>query len=52
MSKPSPFAVAAEMISAATAIRSLFEALTDQGFSETQALAIVRDAVRPTGVPQ
>ncbi|MFJ5997565.1 hypothetical protein [Streptomyces sp. NPDC092370] len=51
MSKPyNPFSVAADMISAAMAIRALFEALTDQGFNETQALAIVRDAVRPVGV--
>jgi hypothetical protein len=51
VSKPyNPFSVAADMIAAATALYALFEALKDAGFTESQALAVTRDAVRPVGV--
>jgi hypothetical protein len=49
MSKPSPFSLAADTIAAATAVRTLFEALTDQGFTEAQALVLVREVIRPVG---
>lgn len=52
MSKPSNFAMVAEMISAATALHCLYEALIDQGFTEDQALTLVRDTLRPVGTAQ
>ncbi|MEU9058991.1 hypothetical protein AB0D13_08980 [Streptomyces sp. NPDC048430] len=53
MSKKTPypsFALTAELVAAATALYTLFEALKAAGFSEAQAFAIARDAIRPVGV--
>lgn len=47
MSKtPNPFALAVDAIAAATALHALFEALKDAGFTEGQALNLVRDMAR------
>ncbi|MEV6730542.1 hypothetical protein [Streptomyces sp. NPDC051364] len=41
-----PFSLAADLISAATALHSYFEALKGAGFTDSQAFAIVRDMAR------
>jgi len=42
----SPFAMAADLIAAATALYSYFEALKSAGFTDAQAYNIVRDMAR------
>ncbi|MEU3618826.1 hypothetical protein ABZ725_41865 [Streptomyces sp. NPDC006872] len=41
-----------ELVAAATAVHTLFEAYQAAGFTRTEALALVRDSVRPVGVAQ
>jgi hypothetical protein len=40
------FAMTADLIAAATALHSYFEALKSAGFTDAQAFAIVRDMAR------
>lgn len=44
-----PYALAVELVAAATALYALFDAMKAAGFSEAQAFALARDAVRPVG---
>ncbi len=43
---------AVELVAAATSTHTLFEAFQAAGFTRAEALALVRDAIRPVGVPQ
>jgi hypothetical protein len=41
-----------ELVAAATTVHTLFEAYQAAGFTRTEALALVRDSLRPVGAPQ
>lgn len=45
-----PYALAVELVAAATTLYALFDAMKAAGFTEAQAFALTRDAMRPVGV--
>ncbi|MGV9815793.1 hypothetical protein ACWDTQ_28275 [Streptomyces cellulosae] len=46
MSKPNPVSLAVDLVSAATTLFTYFEALKAAGFTEGQALILVRESLR------